>query len=433
MPKSKFLQFFFPEKALEKFVHCSKCRRKFHEVCVLYQRLSQQIFNCPQCRAFYNLEHVSIRASLLPSTGCDRYITNFLRQQGVNEKEQITIRLMSNMKAFRKLDADFKDFREADDVPYQNCTLFAFVETGNDSDICFFSVIFQLYTNDSPDLYRNTAYISYIDSINLMPTSSRTKIYRLILLGLFEYLKSTGTQRIFLWSCPSQVNQDYIFYKKPPKMKMPNKVRLAKWYRELLALGVRLNVIYSYKDIRKYSRDQCWRRIEEIPLLDGDLWITRMHEVIAAVAKEDDKVCKELMNLKAKLKEARACGDVLTNKKVSESLKKLMTKPSELEESARLWSLMDVQVKGFSSEYFVINLMESSVAYNTSTELEKEIPRQWINSRHLLVDFFWEQMLEFSDERQAQFSTHSMLYRALMDGDMCAICRKHSPDGVNVS
>lgn len=340
---------------------------------------------------------------------------------------------MSNMKATRKLHGDFKNFREAGDVPYQNCTLFSFFETNNDSDICYFSVIYQLYTSDSPDLYRNTAYISYIDSINLMPSSDRTKIYRLILLGLFEYLKSKGIQRIFLWSCPSQVNQDYIFYKKPPLMKMPNKVRLAKWYKELLALGVRLNVIYSYKDIRKYARDQSWRRVEEIPLLDGDLWIARMNEAIAAVTKEKDKVYMDEAKLRVTLKEAKACGNELAARKASENWKKLITKERAVDERAKLWSLMDVQIKGFSSEYFVINLTQSEVAYNASTELEKEIPRHWINSRHLLVDFFWEHMLEFSDERQAQFSTHSLLYRALAESSICILCQKPCPDGVNVS
>lgn len=173
-------------------------------------------------------------------------------------------------------------------------------------------------------------------------------------------------------------------------MKMPNKVRLVKWYRELLALDVRLNVIFSYKDIRKYSRCQCWQGIEKIPRLNGDLWIARLSEVTHTATRVGDKVCKELITCPR-------------------------NKISKNDQQARLWSLMDVQIKGFSSEYFVINLTESDVGYDTSTERENEIPLHWINSRHLLVDFFWEQMLEFSDERQAQFSLHSLPYS--VDGE----------------
>lgn len=273
VPKTEFLQFFFPERALEKFVHCSKCRRKFHEICVLYQRLLQQEFYCPQCREICKLENVSIRASHIPSTECDECINDFLKSQGINKDNNITIRLLSNVEKVLKVKPKFKFFRNGDDIRYRNCTLFAFFDTGNDTDICFFSVFFQLYMEKLSELNQKIAYISYIDSVNLIQSTNRTKIYRSILLGLFKYLNGSGISQIFLWSCPSNLNQDYIFYKKPFKMKMPNKERLSNWYIELLNLGVKFNIVHSFKGINEYALERNWKGVEDIPLLEGDLWV----------------------------------------------------------------------------------------------------------------------------------------------------------------
>lgn len=123
------------------------------------------------------------------------------------------------------------------------------------------------------ELNQKIAYISYIDSVNLIQSTNRTKIYRSILLELFKYLNGSGISQIFLWSCPSNLNQDYIFYKKPLKMKMPNKERLSNWYIELLNLGVKFNIVHSFKGINEYALERNWKGVEDIPLLEGDLWV----------------------------------------------------------------------------------------------------------------------------------------------------------------
>lgn len=324
----------------------------------------------------------------------------------------------------------FQEFRSGTgEYIYRNCTLFTFFDTGNDTDVCFFAVMFQLYGSNCAKPNQNLAYISYIDSVNLLPSVDRTKIYRLILLGLFAFLKKKGYEKIFLWSCPPKQNQDYVFYMKPPSMKMPTKDRLSNWYNELLMMGVQLKVIDSYTSIMQYASSEGWEEISCVPYLEGDLWVIRMEEAIEQVEKEAKKLMDEIIKLKKKTE-----ASIKDPKKTTKLANLAIMKEKELEDfnkSSRLWQLINFQIKGFNSEYFVIKLSSAIVNLaDPPTETYKE--QMWINDRHLFVDFFWGYMLEFSSERRAQFSTYIMLRRIFAENKICAKCGKFSVDGVTV-
>lgn len=370
---------------------------------------------------------LEIHAKNLPATECDVYISQFLAQNNVNEDELITIRMLSDVQKLLEKKPIFDDFHQGK-YSYRNCSLFSFFDTGNGTDICFFAVMFQLYGSDCAQPNQNTAYISYIDSVNLLPSNNRTKIYRLLLLGLIAFLKTKGYQKLYLWSCPPKQNQDYIFYMKPPQMRMPTRSRLSKWYREMLLMGVQLKVIESYKGISQHAEFEGWTGISRIPYLDGDLWVIRMEEAIMQVRKETTKLLDELSRLKEKSNAATTSG---SRQKFAQLA---VSKEKELEaynKNSRIWQLVNFQLKCFNHDYFVIQLGSSAVVED-QTSIETAKARMWLNNRHLFIDFFWGFMLEFSSDRRAQFSTYVMLYRIFAEGKMCLKCNRTSVEGVTV-
>jgi hypothetical protein len=336
--------------------------------------------------------------------------------------------MLSNMEKIMNVNEALREWTDASQYTYNSCTLFTFFNTGRGTDICFFSIYFQLYGCKCPDTIRNSAYISYIDSINLLPSNKRTRIYRMILLGLFAYLKTKGFNRIFLWSCPPKQNQDYIFYMKPPKMKMPSKARLSNWYMELFKLGAEFGVIHQYLGVHQHALAERWQNVGCLPLIEGDLWIPRMEEAVAITQKETEKLCNDVIKLKEKLK---AGGTKNAKDGQKTQLKKKLEEIRAYDKTAKMWKLINYQVRFFNSEYFVIQLSSEEPKVDASMQQQTIIDRLWISDRHILVDFFWENMLEFCDERRAQFSTHVMLYRVLVESQICIQCGMKSINGVN--
>lgn len=423
--KSQFLQHALIRPQPERFVKCKICFRSFHEVCVLHLALSREDFHCKQCHELYGLKKIPVRASKLPSTECDCFIADYLRAHLVDEQQVLTIRLLSNVEHPLKVKRLFEDFRGgADEFTYKNCTLFVFFDTGQDTDICFFSLFFQLYGNECAEPNRNTAYISYIDSINLCPSNNRTMIYRLVLIGLFAYLKTKGFDKILMWSCPSEQNQDYIFYMKPPKMKMPTKERLSNWYKDLFKLAVNLNVIHSYCGVNGLAKMEGWDNVNHVPYLDGDMWVTRMEEAVETVKKDALKLKDEVikMRLRDKNHPTSTPRDQLRLKDLK---KRLSIKEQEVlvtDKNAKLWELLKIQISGFNSQYFAIKLWPTKAPENQDQNIPIINKWPWINDRHLFVDFFWGNMLEFSSDRRAQFSTFVMLHRLFAEAKICVRC-----------
>lgn len=407
----------------ERFVYCELCGFKFHEICVNYCLFNVEPFICDKCKRAVGLPTINLRASILPETQCDRYINSFLQKQNINLNGQITIRLLTDVRHELQVPDKFRQVRSGPKmVVYRNCTLFTFFNTGSDTDICFFSVFFQLFGENCQDSNRNSVYISYIDSVNFLP-ENRTLIYRLVLLGLFEFLQSKGYTKIYLWSCPPTLHQDYIFYMKPPKMKMPTAARLAKWYRELLETGLELGVINSYQGIQETSKD-----LNGLPYMDGDLWVTRLSEAIDTVNKERGKDCNEITKLRARLtRESR-------HDKREETLKQIESLRLKILENTddKLWELMTVQIQHFNREYFVINLTEKAkVVEETFIGNQLAKSQGWLNDRHLFMDFFWGHILEFSSERRARYSSFVMLWKILVENSICANCEIRKEGGVN--
>lgn len=379
-------------------------------------------FFCDKCRNKEGIPKITVRASNLPQTECDIFVNKFLQSRDINLDDKIIIRLLSEMDQTLIVPEKFKKVRGGPGkIEYSNCTLFTFFDTGKERDVCFFSVFFQLFGDCCQESNRNTAYISYIDSVNFLP-ENRTLVYRLVLLGLFAFLKTKGCNKIYLWSCPTSGNNDYIFYRKPAKMKMPTSARLAKWYTELLIMGTELGVIVSYTGILEAAED-----INGLPFMEGDLWVTRLDEAIKSIEKVRSKDLNDIRKLKKKLTQETQLGKITEIRGQMESLRLKLLKGY----GTRLWELLTVQIRGMNSQYFVIHLGKDGKRKKESLTGDKLArSRSWLNDRHLFMDFFCGHILEFSTERRAQYSTFVMLWRLFVENGMCVMCRTQTRGGV---
>ena len=394
------------------------------------------------CCDQFKIKKVAVRASKLPSSECDEFINQFMKSQQMNQHDSIVIRMLSDtvepLVVKDKLQAVYNTPPDGKDFSFQNYTIFTFFDTGNNTDVCFFAVFFQLYGDDCPPANQRSVYISYIDSINLMPSPNRTKVYRLIILGLIKYLKVKGFEKVFLWSCPPKQHQDYIFYMKPIAMKMPTPGRLATWYTELLQLGKDLDIIDSFCGINDAAMSENWSNFDDIPLMEGDNWVTRMVEAVTKVSSEIKKLKSEVVSLvkRLKLEKLRSGSTSYQTKKAIEMSTRLEAKKKlvvDFSANLRLWELMTVQLKGFNSQYFVIQLRPEAKFQNPEIRANGLVSRSsWLYDRHVFVDFFWGLILEFSTERRAQYSTHVMLHRIFAENKICVQCVQVSEGGLTV-
>lgn len=405
-------------------------------MCVGHIRLCLTKFICKKCSKLDNIQTFRPRAWMLPTSECDLFVSRFLESQGIRD---LTVRLLSDIEKNATVKNNFSNYRESFyDFTFRHCSLYTFFDTGQNADTCFFSVFFQVYDDKCPPENRNSAYISYIDSVNVFPSKFRTRVYRLILLGLFGFFKVKGYSKVFLWSCPPKKSQDYIFPVKPPSMKIPSKQRLSTWYRELLKLGLELGVIESYQGILQHAQNENWTLLKQIPYLEGDLWVTRMDEVIIQVDREYKKLQALVQTLMKKDVEYRKNGYSL--EKAQDNANMLARKLIELREfdlQQRMWELIMVQIDHFKSEYFVIKLKSEDLNHNKERSNQQPLSLikypEWLGDRSDFIDFFCGLMLEFSSERRALYATTVMLARIFLELSFCINCRKVCPDGVTVS
>lgn len=199
-------------------------------------------------------------------------------------------------------------------------------------------------------------------------------------------------------------------------MKMPTAVRLARWYKELLETGIQIGVIDNYRQIQQEAGN-----VDGLPYMDGDLWVTRLNEAIDSVNKDRAKDCIDITKLQTRLARESQPDKIM---ELRERIDALQLKNMTAAADTRLWELLTVQVEGFNREYFVIHLDGTAmVAERSFAENKLKRSRRWLNDRHLFMDFFWGNILEFSSERRAQYSTFILLWRIFLENNICANCR----------
>lgn len=400
--KTEFKEYVWISQVDEEFVDCKYCGRRFHQICVIYLKNAHQSFACRNCGYRPEL----YRASQLPQTDCDEFIQQFLKLNNLNLDDLVTIRCLSHVRKTMAIPESVKTFRTIHHVAYIDCSLYMFLETDDGVDVSFFAVYFQLYGDDCDESMRKSVYISFIDSIKLLPDDCRRKFHHFVLLGLLAYWKTQGYERVFIWSVPSEPHNDYIFHKKPPpktneiliskSSSLPQK-KLNEWYREIFSLGNKYHIIESYSNFTKYFKENV-KSLHQIPYYQGDLWSSKMIDSISELKKD---MIKLQYNTSRKHKLSKKC----KNGKIC--------KPNleGFDMRAAVWEKMEEQIDALGSDYFCLILSEHEDPTTQITQIEYSdfIKPSIFSDRLDLTDFLWSHNLEFSSMRRATYSTQYLL------------------------
>ena len=109
--------------------------------------------------------------------------------------------------------------------------VFALFEKIDGVDVLLYVLYISEFGENACEANRNTAYISYLDSINYMrPRFLRTPIYHTILCGYLADAKQRDFHSVHIWACPPSRGADYIFHRHPKGQRTPGWERLRLWY-----------------------------------------------------------------------------------------------------------------------------------------------------------------------------------------------------------
>lgn len=436
--KSDFVLHQFVAEKEEPMVKCSSCLRRFHEICELHHSIAagDKTFICRQCSKDKGIPKTVLRATQLPCSPCDQHVQTFIENHFSNLPVPIIVRTLGEIRTKVEVSKQLIGHRNgAREYPCKERKLFAFMDTGEDADICIFAVYYQMFDRDCPKPNRNSIYINFMDSVQFLPNEIRSKVYNLILLGLFSHWIQLGYEYVFIWSAPPKDGSDYIFYAKPPSMKVLNDDGLWNWYCKLLKLGSDLEVVKKCSTPKEFATSKRWKSFNRIPYFEGDVCEKKMLEVVEKSEQMRKDLQAELSRIEKELGKATGINVRIKRKrKKLEMQKDLKTKElAEFDMKEKVWELMLEELDELEKEYVIVRLNSSSRGETNQDVDYDAIQLNWINCRHLFVDFFWGNMYEFSSVRRAKYSTHVMLHRIFTEIKFCVRCESFSNAEVSVS
>lgn len=413
--KSSFKEYEWIAKQPERLIECTRCHKKFHQICCGVIDTSINTFVCKSCDPNHTQQ---INASQLPETECDKFISNFLKESCFNEDDAITLRVMSKEKKPLIIPSAVNRCRENfHSNSYTECSLYMFYKTPF-GDVSILAVYFNLFDDDCEESMRNSVYISFVDSVRVLKDECRRPLNRLVLIGLFRYLKAQGYDKIFIWSVPSKENNDYIFHMKPQINKNKHtshqtpQDKLNKWYHDLFQLGKSHGVIGHFINFTSYAATNV-KSLAHFPFFQGDIWSTTMAEGVTELQKRYDDAKKKLTNLRT-IRTQRPDGKTT---KMTMTMMKLKEEIENFDLKKAVMERMNEQVQLTGADYFVLTLTGkdfiSSKLVQKFTALD--IKSQLFGDRLKLVDFLWSKNLEFSSGRRAAHSTKVLIHCALED------------------
>lgn len=356
-------------------------------------------FICAHCDDSRNAKS-AFKASQLPLSKCDKVVTEFLEAHLPGISKLITVRVLSKVRLKKPVKASIRPFKTTDCVKFTSYALFAFYRD-NDAmpDMAIFSILFNIYEPSSKRT-RRQGQIAYVDSVNFLPKEIRTETYQLIILGVFEFMRTEEVLRVFLWSAPSGAEKTYIFPHKPREMKFPNHDQLNEWYRRMLRKGMNLKVVDMYDtNMSRICNRLNMISLDKLPYFYDDLWEYNMQVAIQEVKK-----------MKTKEITAMTYGEFYDE--VQDFINANIAK---------------------TDNYFVIRLqyprrrrvgrMKKSIDWKRARKIYrnkykqkinqkklKKAPRHpWINERSSLMEFFHHYDCKFSDNLETAYTTQMLL------------------------
>ncbi|KRZ05663.1 CREB-binding protein [Trichinella zimbabwensis] len=308
-------------------------------------------------------------------------------------------------------DADLMSYK----FPYRSKAIFAFQIIDN-KEICFFGMFVQEYGSSCPPPNSRQIYIAYLDSVKYFePQNLRTAVYQEILLGYMQYVKSLGFMKVNIWACPSNRNNEYIFYCHPLEQKIPNGKMLQEWYKCLLDKGIMENIIVDYKDSRFTS-------VTELPYFEGD-WLPEMLESLIIKLKEDIQ--------KSKTDASMTDGPILAHTIQNNEQRVNITVSQDFISGKELFENALLHIKKHREAYFVAILYTDNVAsfLKPINDADQLISCKLMSSRNQFFSMAKEFKWEFSSLRRTKFSTMAICYRLHnCDKEPIAICIKCRTD-----
>lgn len=156
-------------------------------------------------------------------------------------------------------------------------------------DVAVFALYVQEFGPDAPPPNTNSVYIAYLDSVRyLRPCEARTPVYHELLTAYLADAAARGLSRAFLWACPPQRGEGYIFHRHPANQRTPGKERLREWYDVMLAEAQAEGVVRSVSNLFDYFfTEDCQLKPSAglLPVFAGDFVATEMERLVRDVCR----------------------------------------------------------------------------------------------------------------------------------------------------
>mmetsp|Transcript_35404 Transcript_35404/g.46735 ORF Transcript_35404/g.46735 Transcript_35404/m.46735 type:complete len:696 (+) Transcript_35404:156-2243(+) len=319
----------------EEWIQCGRCKKKFHEVCAMYNsrmRSECNDFKCIFCiiedvysnpnlsdMCKTNPHNSSFSTSKIPHTDLSRFIEGKVRCRlqelghgsvGCGVKVRIVSDCHRTFCVQEELRAFFAQAPET--LTYNSKCIMMFQEIDG-MDVCLFSMYVQEYTEGSHELNQNLVYIAYLDSVEFFrPRPVRTDVYHEVVISYLGWAGCNGFKKAYIWACPPQRGNSFIFWCHPFHQRTPSKERLLRWYGNIVKRACALGVVGSSSNLyEEHFKNLCLTGAKESsaetdkcpPIFDGDFWVEqilriseRQQKSLRASSSSPHDVAKKILN-----------------------------------------------------------------------------------------------------------------------------------------
>ncbi|KAH7730064.1 TAZ zinc finger family protein [Aphelenchoides avenae] len=263
----------------EPLVVCSTCDREFHAVCVGLMNVNPNVdFFCKNCGGIPT--DPTTRAEGIPHTALSRYIEEKIEDVLGNEAQvtggqkstpgRVLIRVASSKRSSIQRHAAVAEKYGQRQFPYTYRTIYAFQETSDGQQICFFALHAHEYGSDCPTPNRGHVYLAFLDSVKFFhPMHLRTEIYYQILLSYMEWVRDQGFARLCLFPYSPTKGESYLFPSRAAGHQIMTQKLLLRWYITLFEEGIQQGIVHHQTN----SLEAYWNTIKtaaDVPYFEGD-------------------------------------------------------------------------------------------------------------------------------------------------------------------